>query len=468
MTTNELKFYALAIAVMIFGPIIVQFYAYIKMATLAVGALGATVAIGGVVFGCAYVASVAWLKIQAKRVEVELMKADVDYRKAESFALLQQVTAIKPGHGVVITHADYPMQMQIHAMPQLATANQVVELPQLPAPMDTDIMAGIRTGNKWIEEFLFDGETLKVFHVDVRGPTGGGKTWLVLYLMSLLQQPYPKAEYWLLDPKFEGEESGWPFAPFATDFEQMAAGAQYVYDSVVKVRRIDKQNGVKPKAPAFVIVDEEDGCFGEHGADFIKPMSRIIKEGRSGWVHAFTVGQSALAKSTGMDGALFRNMARFIIGNEALAFTRNAQFTYWEKADRDVIAKQLIYLQENKRRGVLVIPPNGQGKPFVGEIPHLPKPSFSQAAKIEEASKLLLDIPSMTVTEVKPLKSGLTNEQELAICDMYLQGYTLEEIASEVLGNTGGKQNIKLLNVLVACKVELLPKHAEKLAKVKG
>jgi hypothetical protein len=467
------------IGLMIFGLIIGTiahvgyiYYSYIKVATVGMAAFALAMVVisgtGGLVYGMATL----WLRLQSRRADIEKAWADAEYRRNEANGLSQKLTVIKSGEELVITHVNYPMRLINHSSPHGLKADLAKDMVQqllLPAPVDTDIMAGIRTGQKWIEEFLFDeNDKLISPHYSVNGPTGVGKTHLVLYIMSLIQQPYPKAEYWLLDPKFEGKKSGWPFVPFVEDFEDMAAGAQYVYDNVVTKRKHNNRNDIEPEFPAFVIVDEVDGSADDHGDKFVKPLRKGIKEGRSGLTYYFIVGQSSLIKENKLSGAIFRNTTRFVMGNEALAFTRNAQFTFWDKAARELIAKQLITLQEQGRRAVLVIPMDGQGLPFVGEIPNLPKPSFSQAAKVEEASKLLLDIGTMTVTEVKPLKSGLTNEQEMAICDMYAEGYTLEEIASEVLGNTGGKQNVKLLNVLVAHEVKLLPKHAAKLAKVKG
>lgn len=252
-------------------------------------------------------------------------------------------------------------------------------------------------GREWIRDFLFDEYgKLKVFHVKTDGPTGVGKTRLMLHLMWLLQQPHPAAEFWLSDPKFEGDESGWPFQPFIMDFEDVAKGAQYLYDNVVTQRKLSKREGNPPKHPAFLLFDEADGCFDEHGDGFSKPVRRIIKEGRSGWTHCFVAGQSPLAKDAGFSGALFRNTARFVMGNEALAFLRNAQFSFWEKEHREKLKKQLMYLQEKGKRYSLVIPPSGQGLPFVAEIPRLDKPHFVNLAPPTEQTRSVLTVNGQT------------------------------------------------------------------------
>ncbi|MDM8532792.1 hypothetical protein QUF63_16645 [Anaerolineales bacterium HSG25] len=257
------------------------------------------------------------------------------------------------------------------------------------APMtgqDNEALA-YTTDPNWIHNFLFDEQNkLKVYHVKLDGPTGVGKTHLMLHIISLLQQPHPAAEYWLCDPKFEGESSGWPFEPFVTDFEDVATGAQYLYDRVVTARKHAKRNDNPPQHPAFLLFDEADGCFDEHGEAFTRPIRRIIKEGRSGWAHCFLAGQSPLAKDVGLSGSLFRNMVRFVFGMEALAFLRNPQFGHWDKSDRTRWGKQLQHLQEQKIRGCLAIPASGQGKPFVAEIPHLPRPQFVNLVETGECA----------------------------------------------------------------------------------
>ncbi len=161
-----------------------------------------------------------------------------------------------------------------------------------PAPMSAPIQVEERASKSyiqdpnWIRNCIFDEYgKLKFFHIKLDGPTGVGKTHLMLHLIWELQQPHPAAEYWLSDPKFEGESSGWPFTPFVKDFDDVAKGAQYMYDEVVTARKHAKRRGIAPKHPAFLIFDEADGCFDEHGEGFVKPLRRIIKEGRSGWAH---------------------------------------------------------------------------------------------------------------------------------------------------------------------------------------
>jgi len=299
-----------------------------------------------------------------------------------------------------------------------------------------------RRGSEWIPEVLFDeqGRT-KAFHVKVDGPTGAGKTYLMLYLMWLIQQPHPQAEYHLIDPKFEGERSGWPFQPMVMDFDQAAIGAEYLYNHVVIGRKHAIRAGKPPQHPAFLIFDEADGCFDEHGDKFTQPVRRIIKEGRSGWTHCFMAGQSPLAKDVGFSGALFRNMARFVLGSEALGFVKNPQFTALchDKAYRDKLSAQLTHLQAVPgSRFALVIPCSGQGLPFVAEIPELDLPDFAHRnlAKPKDLADFAKNY-TMTVT-----KSDKAAKVELALSQLKAEGKKVDRsaIARAAWGNAGGNQ----------------------------
>ncbi|MDM8526916.1 hypothetical protein QUF58_01785 [Anaerolineales bacterium HSG24] len=276
---------------------------------------------------------------------------------------------------------------------------------------DNQARAYVKDSN-WINKFLFDEQNrLKQFHIKMDGPTGVGKTRLMLHIIWLLQQPHPAAEYWLCDPKFEGKSSGWPFEPFVTDFDNVATGAQYLYDKVVTARKLAKRTGSDPKHPAFLIFDEADGCFEEHGKEFTKPLKRIIKEGRSGLTYCFLAGQSPLAKDVGLSGSLFRNMARFVFGTEALAFLRNIQFSYWAKSDRALWSKQLQYLQEKSIRSCLAIPASGKGPPFVAAIPYLSKPEFINLADCNPPKNHLK--PKQNGHKKKPDSSNKVSDQQL-------------------------------------------------------
>lgn len=465
MNTNDIKFSIIGILTAIFAPIIYQYYAYVKLATIGLGALAIGLIAVGLVGGVGYGVAVAWLKIQAKRAEVDLAKADVAYRRAEADKMYYHPLTLNDGQHALMVDMRHPMNMQTYSTPPAKTIIAADLVKQLAAPVDeaeADIMATVRTGGKWIEDFLFDEDDKLISpHYSVNGPTGVGKTHLVLYIMSLIQQPYPRAEYWLLDPKFEGKKSGWPFVPFVEDFEEMAAGAQYVYDNVVTKRKHNNRNDIEPDFPAFVIVDEVDGSADDHGDKFVKPLRKGIKEGRSGLTYYFIVGQSSLIKENKLSGAIFRNTTRFIMGNEALAFTRNAQFTFWDKAARELIAKQLINLQSQGRRSVLVVPMDGQGLPFVGEIPHLPKPSFSQAADVEEASQLLLDANTMTYGEAKVVDDNVVK----AMVTAYEGGKSVTEVARLKYSSEGTKQNVLTLRILEKAGVKLRSDDVAILAK---
>jgi len=439
-----------------------KYYQYVEYAMIILSWLAFACVFGLV----GYMACMGYWRIQDRKTGVDLKRAKVALRMAKAKRLDQIVTVIKPGHHIAITHTN-PIKSITYAAPPLPLADKVSTINQIAAPTsDANIMDGVRMGEGWIKEVLFnDDGGLKVHHVSVNGPTGAGKTWFMLYMMWLLQQPHPSAEYWLLDPKFEGEESGWPFDPFVSDFDDVPMGLEYIYAKVVTTRKHAKRVGNQPTCPAFFIVDEVDGCFSDHKTKFADPLKKIIKESRSAWGHCFIAGQSSLVQDSGLNGSIYRNMARFVMGTEALAFTRNGQFTFWEKADRDIIAKQLIALEGMKRRAALVIPPSGQGLPFVGEIPHLPKRDFNQAAPVSEASKMVLALPaSLPTMDLSSIDTG----RIAAMAEAYQRGDNLTSVAAIGYKGQGDGQNIRCLESLERNGVLLRPEHVEKLAKYKG
>lgn len=433
----------------------------------------AIIALSWLAFACVfglvgYMACMGYWRIRDRMADVDLKRADVVYRMAEAKRLEQTVTPIKAGDNVVVTNLNYPMQLAVHVAPPLPLADKVATINQIAAPMsEANIMDGVRTGETWIKDTVFNRDgTLKAYHAKMDGPTGAGKTHLMLYLMWLLQQPYPKAEYWLLDPKFEGESSGWPFTPFVDDFENMAIGAEYLYQNVVVKRKHDKRMGIMPQHPAFFIFDEADGSFDEHGEKFTKPVRRIIKEARSVMGSALVLGQSPLIKENGFSSAIFRNTARFVLGIEAVAYTRNPQFGHFDKAFRAKLHEQLLYLQETRQRSALVIPSN-DGLPFVGVIPDLPKPNFNQVdnGAIKSASKTILALPSllptMDLSSIEPVDGRIG-----AMAEAYRRGDNLTSVASIGYKGQGDGQNIRCLQLLRKHGVALRPEHAAKISEV--
>jgi len=322
-TIEALPLIFLAFVAAIITPTIVQYYTYIQYTLVGLGVLG----VGCVVMGASYMAAMWHLDYKEKSAQVKLLEANVTYRKAEAETLSREITLVKPGHHALVAqfYRNAPVEIQHFIAPPLPLPEKAATINTIANPVDEDnTMSAIVRHPTWIEETLFDeyGQ-LRVFHVKTDGPTGAGKTYLMLRMIELLQRPHPGAEYWLSDPKFEGESSGWPFKPFVTDFDQVAEGAEYVYQHVVTARKHAKREGIKPSHPAFLIFDEADGCFDEAGDKFTTPLRRTIKEGRSGWVHCFVAGQSPLSKDLGLSGALLRNMARVVFGDEAISFFRN-------------------------------------------------------------------------------------------------------------------------------------------------
>jgi len=177
-----------------------KYYQYVEYAMIILSWLAFACVFGLV----GYMACMGYWRIQDRKTGVDLKRAKVALRMAKAKRLDQIVTVIKPGHHIAITHTN-PIKSITYAAPPLPLADKVSTINQIAAPTsDANIMDGVRMGEGWIKEVLFnDDGGLKVHHVSVNGPTGAGKTWFMLYMMWLLQQPHPSAEYWLLDPSFD-------------------------------------------------------------------------------------------------------------------------------------------------------------------------------------------------------------------------------------------------------------------------
>jgi hypothetical protein len=345
-------------------------------------------------------------QIEQEAAKAQQQQVKVRLEEAKLMRTVQQV--IKPGHRLVLGGPD-GIQL-LDGAPQIATTRPTA--PNVIKSHDNDQLA-FATGEQWINDFLFDANgKLRIHHVSVNGPTRSGKTWLLLNFIHRMQQPHPEADYFLIDPKYEGPSSGWPFQPFVTDFDEVPEAMNYIYNNVVKVRRAALQADKPIPYPAFVCIDEFDGCSAEHGRDFLKPVSRGVKEGASGGTHYMAVGQSTLIGDIGGNGALYRNMGRVIFGTEGLAFLNNSQFVYrGMKAEKRIWERQLYYLQQHGRRYALIVPPSSNGLPFVAEIPDLQKPLFRQRQNTESKSS---DLPAdKSATESKSLDLPADKSKDL-------------------------------------------------------
>lgn len=456
---NEKTAELLAITAFILSIVaIYTIYTYAYLIALAGGGTLALAAMGGSIY--------AWQYFRMREAKIAKQKAKVFKVEAEGLKLLQTTTAVKPGHEAVITQIQHP-RLTTHVNTQhfiapplekpITVINQGVAK-EVALIKDNDYLADIKQGD-WLTPTLFDeAGNLKAYHVKADGPTGVGKTYLILKLISMLQYPYPSAEYWLLDPKFEGKSSGWPFEPFVESFDEMATGASYLYENVILKRRKDKANGKEINDPSFFIFDEVDGSFDELGQDFIKPVRRSIREGRSVLAHVIMAGQSPLIKENGFSTAIFQNTLRFVLGgNLILSFIRNPQFNFYDKELRQGLANQAAYCQGNGLRAALVIPAAAQGAPFIGQIPQFNLADFKQKAKVDDAivrvKTTILDLKVAPEPTKAVATSELTPKQTLAVGAVLRLG-SIAKAAREVYG-TGSNQRALVEAALVKAGYDL-------------
>ena len=242
----------------------------------------------------------------------------------------------------------------------------------------------------WIKDMVFDEDgELKTVHYHLSGPTGTGKTTLGEYLMNLILNEglargnSEEASYYLINPKHLENKPSWSFPPFVRDIDQAMEGIEYCAD-LVKKRVADPNFYPDTAAPIFVIVDEWDWIFGVYKARAVNALRTIFKVGREVRVYLFVCGQSAQAQGTGLNGTDYRQMARIVLGTEAIAFLDNPQFIYKNKQELYALAESY---QESKTRYALIIPM--EGLPKIKIIPHISKPKLSLKLQPEVLEKPL-------------------------------------------------------------------------------
>ncbi|MDF0552194.1 hypothetical protein [Kamptonema sp. UHCC 0994] len=267
----------------------------------------------------------------------------------------------------------------------------------------------------WIKNMVFDeNDELKTVHYHLSGPTGTGKTTLGEHLMGLIRGDSKDASYYLINPKHLANKPSWSFPPFVKDIDQALEGIEYCAD-LVKKRVADPDFYPDTAPPIFVIVDEWDWIFGVYKARAVNAIRTIFKVGREVKVYLFVCGQSAQAQGTGLNGTDYRQMARIVLGTEAIAFLDNPQFIYKNKQELYPLAENY---QESKTRYALRIPM--EGLPKIKTIPHISKPTIEvkQLDTLEQSlPKDLRAILNLAVKRGGEVNSRIAQQAKLPECE---------------------------------------------------
>lgn len=197
------------------------------------------------------------------------------------------------------------------------------------------------------------------FHVLLNGSTGSGKTTLCEWGINQSKG----GEVYLLDPKYIPLRPTWSYKPQCEAISDIPIQLKKLVDRMEKRRKGEEDASQKLN----IIIDEWDWIYGEHGKSCLSILRMLFKVGRDLNIKVWLCGQSPLAKDTGLSGSDYRNFGRIVLAAEALAFTKNQQFS-WDSKSFSPLCES--YQRKGERFG-LFIPMKGE--PSVRVVPEIQK-----------------------------------------------------------------------------------------------
>jgi hypothetical protein len=234
-------------------------------------------------------------------------------------------------------------------------------LPSLPGQPQTSLIRGASLN--FIRESFFNPDgTRKAYHAAANGITGDGKSTLIETLIEVLSDGAESLVY-LVNPKHVASEPEWSYAPICTTID----GALEALESLNELmqQRITDPSFDKATAPTiYFVIDEIDWICSVYGKKAVNLLRNLFKVGRSVKCYVMLAGQTAQL-GTGFTSDDYRQMVRFVMGSEALAFLNNPQFAWDSEPYRETVEDW----QSQGRRFALIIPT--KGKPFLQLMPQI-------------------------------------------------------------------------------------------------
>ena len=361
-----------------FGLTIFVYSVIATVVFLAVVVMGVGVAFSGEKF---FVALKAYEKWKAKRYEIVTAPAG------------HQVYIVGTAPGVL----------------QLSGGNQYFQQQQ-PIIQESNEPPMLSDGN-WIDKFLFkqDGRFAQP-HLMINGITGSGKTTLAQHILTkLCVDDY---ELYLIDPKYMPASPSWSFEPFVDKIENVLEGLSQI-EGIIRSR---KDADINSLVPVYCVLDEYDWCYSVYNRQFTNIVRQIFKVGRQLKVHLIASGQSALATDTGLSGSDRRNFGTVILGNEAIAFTKNTQMY---NSNRGELQSKLEWYKNTVPRYALVLPVDDA--PSVEVVPTIHN----------DFSGLVSSVPNVSIE---------FSDKDKEIWNLKQEGFSDSRIAKDVFGYDGGNQ----------------------------
>ncbi|MGL5194260.1 MAG: AAA family ATPase [Chroococcales cyanobacterium] len=263
----------------------------------------------------------------------------------------------------------------------------IPNLPPLPASPQTGLVRGASLS--FIKDCFYNPDgSRKAYHAAANGITGDGKSTLIETLIEALNDGCPSIVY-LVNPKHIVSEPEWSYAPICTTIDNALEALESLNELMQS--RITDPNFDKATAPnVYFVIDEIDWICSVYGKKAVNLLRNLFKVGRSVKCFVFLAGQTAQL-GTGFTSDDYRQMVRFVMGSEALAFLNNPQFSWDSEPYRETVETW----QSQGRRFALIIPT--KGKPFLQLMPHIereipnpliPAPSLKQEEDIQEKTNV--------------------------------------------------------------------------------
>jgi hypothetical protein len=240
-----------------------------------------------------------------------------------------------------------------------------VALPSMPAMPGIAQQKGLIRGPslEFIKDCFYNPDgSRKAYHAAANGITGDGKSTLIETLIESLNDGCPSLVY-LINPKHIVSEPEWSYTPICSSIDNALEALESLNE--LMQQRITDPKFDKLSAPnIYFVVDEIDWICSCYGKKAVNLLRNLFKVGRSVKCFVFLAGQSAQL-GTGFTSDDYRQMVRFVMGSESLAFLNNPQFVWDSEPYRETIKNW----QKSGKRFALIIPTKGE--PFLQLMPHI-------------------------------------------------------------------------------------------------
>lgn len=262
-----------------------------------------------------------------------------------------------------------------------------ITLPSMPAIPGIPQQKGLVRGAsfEFIKDCFYNPDgTQKAYHAAANGITGDGKSTLIETLIEVLNDGSESLVY-LINPKHIVSEPEWSYQPICSTIDNALEALESLNE--LMQQRITDPHFDKATAPnIYFVVDEIDWICSVFGKKAVNLLRNLFKVGRSVKCFVFLAGQTAQL-GTGFTSDDYRQMVRFVMGSEALAFLNNPQFSWDSEPYRETVKTW----QKQGRRFSLVIPTKGepflQLMPVINRVipnPLIPAPSLSLGEEVQE------------------------------------------------------------------------------------